>query len=78
MQPAWPVHDARHVVDVISNNKSNSMADTTKFDSDFLKATVGDALAKGVAATVEAQPDDPVEYLARYLLRYVLVGICVC
>jgi hypothetical protein len=53
------------------------MADTAKFDSDFLKATVGDVLAKGVAATVEAQPEDPVEYLARYLLRYVRAGLCV-
>lgn len=35
----------------------------------FLMATVGDALARGVAATVAAAPDDPVQHLADWLLR---------
>lgn len=38
-------------------------------ETTFLIDTVGDALAKGVAATVAAQPSDPVEYLAEWLLR---------
>lgn len=38
-------------------------------DSAYLVETVGDTLAKGVAATVAAQPHDPVEYLAHWLLR---------
>lgn len=36
----------------------------------FLIDTVGDALSKAVAATVAAQPADPVEHLAEWLLRY--------
>lgn len=38
-------------------------------DARYLAATVGDALAKGVAATAAAQPGDPVGYLAQWLLR---------
>lgn len=38
-------------------------------DTAFLVDTVGDALAKGVAATTIAQPADPVEYLAQWLIR---------
>jgi hypothetical protein len=37
-------------------------------DSAYLIDTVGHALAKGVSAAVAAQPDDPVEYLAEWLL----------
>eukprot|EP00878_Enallax_costatus_P032113 GHUV01035216.1.p1 GENE.GHUV01035216.1~~GHUV01035216.1.p1 ORF type:complete len:195 (+),score=51.32 GHUV01035216.1:447-1031(+) len=40
-------------------------------ETTFLVDTVGDALSKGVAAMVAAQPADPVEYLAEWLLRYV-------
>jgi hypothetical protein len=40
-------------------------------DTAFLIDTVGEPLAKGVAATVAAQPDDPVEFLAQWLLRCV-------
>lgn len=39
------------------------------FDSDYLKRTVGNLLAKGLAQTMEQQPNDPVEYLALYLLH---------
>lgn len=39
------------------------------YDSQYLIETVGDALAKGVAATIAAQPADPVEHLATWLLR---------
>ncbi|KAF6264037.1 hypothetical protein COO60DRAFT_1624406 [Scenedesmus sp. NREL 46B-D3] len=35
----------------------------------YLVDTVGQALSKAVAATVTAQPADPVEYLAEWLLR---------
>lgn len=38
-------------------------------DHAYLVETVGDALAKGVAATVAAAPADAVEYLARWLQR---------
>lgn len=39
------------------------------FDCGYLKETVGEALARGCAATVTAEPNDPVEYLGRWLLR---------
>lgn len=39
------------------------------FDSGYLKETVGEALARGCAATVTAEPNDPVEYLGRWLHR---------
>ncbi len=32
---------------------------------------VTDAVTEAVAATVAAQPDDPVDYLGRYLLKFV-------
>jgi hypothetical protein len=38
-------------------------------DVAFLVDSVGDALAKGVAATTIVKPADPVEYLAHWLLR---------
>jgi hypothetical protein len=37
--------------------------------SAFLQGTVGPILARGVAATVAAHPDDPVELLAEWLLK---------
>jgi hypothetical protein len=37
--------------------------------SAFLQGTVGPILARGVAATVAAHPDDPVEFLAEWLLK---------
>lgn len=40
-------------------------------DTKYLQELVGDALARGTAATVAAQPNDPVEYLGQWLLRYV-------
>lgn len=40
-------------------------------ETTFLQETVGSALARGCAATVAAQPNDPVEYLGLWLLRYV-------
>lgn len=39
------------------------------FDTDYLKETVGEALALGCAAVVRASPADPVEYLAHWLKR---------
>ncbi len=41
-------------------------------DTDYIKRMVGDTLAKGCAATVAANPTDPVEYLGQWLLQYVL------
>ncbi len=42
-----------------------------QLDSDYLKRTVGPLLAKGLTQTMEQQPNDPVEYLALYLLHQV-------
>lgn len=39
-------------------------------ETEYLVYTVGQALSKGVAATVQAQPADPVEWLAEWLLRH--------
>lgn len=36
---------------------------------DYLKDSVGELLARGIAHTVEHQPSDPVEFLALYLLH---------
>ena len=41
-------------------------------DSDYIKRMVGDTLAKGCAATMAANPTDPVEYLGQWLLQYAL------
>ncbi|DBB04446.1 hypothetical protein WJX77_006340 [Trebouxia sp. C0004] len=38
-------------------------------DTDYIKRMVGDTLAKGCAATVAANPTDPVEYLGQWLLQ---------
>ncbi|KAG1675327.1 hypothetical protein FOA52_016001 [Chlamydomonas sp. UWO 241] len=40
-------------------------------DTKFLQELVGDALARGVASTISSQPNDPVDYLGQWLLRYV-------
>ena len=40
-------------------------------DSEYLKAAVGGVLSKGIAETCHAKPDDPIEYLAQYLLKSV-------
>lgn len=37
----------------------------------YLQKEVGTALAKGLAAVTAAQPYDPVDYLAKWLLQYV-------
>ena len=39
-------------------------------DTSYLKDTVGDALSRACAACIEVQPLDPVEFTARWLLRY--------
>eukprot|EP00884_Botryococcus_braunii_P010058 jgi/Botrbrau1/19053/Bobra.0100s0077.1 len=40
-------------------------------DAEYLKATVGDALAKGIAAVAVAQPVDPVAFLGDWLIKNV-------
>lgn len=42
--------------------------------ADYLTATVSASVTEGVAATVAAQPDDPVDFLGRYLLKLVERG----
>ncbi|KAJ1636169.1 hypothetical protein T492DRAFT_835509 [Pavlovales sp. CCMP2436] len=39
-------------------------------DSAYLKATVGDALADGIAQAVTQFPSDPIEFLGEYLLHH--------
>jgi hypothetical protein len=36
-------------------------------DAEYLESTVASYLSQGIAATVAAMPDDPVEYLAVWL-----------
>ena len=36
----------------------------------YIDSVVGEPLAQGIAATIAAQPLDPVEYLGNWLLRY--------
>ena len=38
-------------------------------DTEYLKANVGSVLAEGLSQTVLMRPDDPIGYLAQYLLR---------
>ncbi|GAX75677.1 hypothetical protein CEUSTIGMA_g3120.t1 [Chlamydomonas eustigma] len=40
-------------------------------DTKYLQELVGDALARGVAECVAAQPNDPVDYLGQWLLKFV-------
>lgn len=40
-------------------------------DSEYLRAAVGSVLSKGIAETVVERPDDPIGYLAEYLLKSV-------
>eukprot|EP00899_Mesostigma_viride_P016008 jgi/Mesvir1/24408/Mv11073-RA.3 len=47
------------------------MAGMTSMDAKYLHETVGEAVAKGCAAVVVAQPLDPVEYLGHWLKKYV-------
>ena len=46
-------------------------SDVNSGDSEYLKASVGAVLAAGIAETVAEQPEDPVGYLAQYLLKSV-------
>jgi len=40
-------------------------------DTEYLKKAVGGILAKGVAETCNARPEDPIEFLAQFLLKSV-------
>ena len=41
-------------------------------DTEYLKATVGSALSTGIAETVLMRPEDPVDYLAQRLMKWVM------
>lgn len=47
---------------------------TPSHDTRYLQSLVGDALARGCAEVIVAQPTDPVEYLGQYLKRWVVWG----
>ena len=40
-------------------------------DTEYLKASVGTALSTSIAETVLMRPEDPVDYLAQRLLKFV-------
>lgn len=42
-------------------------------DAKYLQESVGPALTAGLASCASAQPDDPVDYLAHWLLKYLAV-----
>lgn len=39
-------------------------------DSDYLKATVGDALAAALTSLALKQPKEPLDFLGQYLIKY--------
>eukprot|EP00968_Pinguiococcus_pyrenoidosus_P017097 scaffold1661_cov251-Pinguiococcus_pyrenoidosus.AAC.37 len=41
------------------------------YDSDYLRASVGDVLVRGMAKMVVVDPEDSVDFLGHYLLSYV-------
>ena len=46
------------------------VTDQHKMESDYVKRTVGSALALGLAEVATIRPTDPVEYLAIWLLKH--------
>ena len=42
-------------------------------DAAYLQESVGPALTAGLASCASAQPEDPVDYLAHWLLKYLAV-----
>jgi hypothetical protein len=39
-------------------------------DAQYVKETVGAAVIEGVTAVVRSAPEDPVDYLGRFLVHY--------
>ncbi len=39
-------------------------------DAAYLEATVAQALVEGLAAVVESNPDDSVDFLGKFLVKY--------
>lgn len=39
-------------------------------DAQYVKETVAPAIVEGLTAVVRSQPQDPVEYLGRFLVSY--------
>jgi uncharacterized protein (DUF39 family) len=43
-------------------------------DTEYLKSAVGEALGPAIALTVASNPSDPIDFLARLLLKHVSVA----
>ena len=41
-----------------------------RMDADYLKLTVGDALAEALTSVAMKQPKDPVDFVGKYLISY--------
>jgi hypothetical protein len=46
------------------------MPASREMDADYLKATVGDALAAALTSLALKQPKDPVDFVGSYLIKY--------
>lgn len=53
-----------------SSSSGQQISKNSDDDVDYIKATVGPAIRKGLAAVALYQPDDPITYFANFLLHY--------
>ena len=60
----WVSLIVSHLLESMATATSVPMADT-----EYVKRMMGDTLAKGCAATIAANPTDPVEYLGQWLMQ---------
>eukprot|EP00958_Prasinococcus_capsulatus_P004883 scaffold451_cov365-Prasinococcus_capsulatus_cf.AAC.14 len=55
----------------LGGGRGQSIGDGGAMDAEYLRNTVGDALAQGCAAAVQARPSDPVAFLSKWLHQHV-------